>query len=950
MTVSILTTKLHVPPIRPALVPRPHLIEHLNAGLRAACKLTLVSAPAGFGKTTLLSEWIHQKDGGERIKDRGPILLHPSSLVFHPFQVAWLSLDENDNDPARFLAYMVAALQTIEGGMGQGVLEALQSPQPSATASTSRSLAEWMEGLVTALINEISFVPASLILILDDYHLIAAQPIHAAVAFLLDHLPLNLHLVIASRSDPPLHLARLRARGQLAELRQSDLRFTADEATEFLRQVMQVEISTHDVGALTMRTEGWIAGLQMAAVSMQGRKDITSFVAEFTGSQHYILDFLMEEVFQRQPENIRSFLLQTSILDRMCGPLCDAVIGSLPLLEEGPAREWRSSQTMLERLDHANLFVFPLDDHLRWYRYHRLFVDLLRKRLYQVHADLAPSLHRRASEWYEQNGYMAEAIEHALSADDFGRAAQLLEQVAEATLMRSEIVTFMNWVDKLPAESVRARPNLCVSHAWALLISGQPLDAVQSRLKNIDTSSTVMAGKVALLRAYIAGFQGEMPVVARLAHQALKQLPDDDLFMRINAAWMLSNTYAAAGDFPAASQAFGELARTSLQAGHVMIAVGALCHLAEVHLRLAQLHEAKAAYGKAIEVATDAQGQRLPIAGEALMGLGDVCRELNELEAALHYTLDGIELSRLWRSVNAALGYITLARIKQVQGNVKDVDEAMEAARQLATQYDTTDLGYIGVAFYRALLWVEQGNLDAASQWAKERGLDGEIDPAELDRKEDYASYHLRKYEYLVLARLLIAQNRLDEAVSILEPVLIRMQQQGRTRLLIEALMLKALALQARGQVPQAITALERALSLAEPGGYIRLFADEGEPMRLLISDFRVQMERQVASLEFKSSALAAYVDELVAAFKSGLAMPVQSEIKNQQSTMVEPLSERELEVLRLLAAGLSNPEIARQLYVAVSTVRSHAKSIYGKLNVHGRWEAVQRAKEFGLL
>ncbi len=945
MTTPLLTTKLYIPPPRPDLVSRPRLIARLNAGL--GCKLTLVSAPAGFGKTTLLSEWIADlgfriPDVGSEPKDKSAVrILEPSKGGDSKIQnrVAWLSLDESDNDPVRFLAYVIAALQTIDESLGKSALDTLQSPRPPVT-----------EELVTALINEMGATPDAIVLILDDYHLVAAQPIHDAVAFLLDHLPGNLHLVIATRSDPPLPIARLRARGQLTELRQSDLRFTPDEATEFLKQIKKIELSANDVAALTSRTEGWIAGLQMAAVSMQGRRDLSGFVATFAGSQHYILDYLIEEVFQRQPESVQSFLLRTSILERMSGPLCDAVTSLLTPPLPGEGQEVGSSQTMLEYLDHANLFVFSLDDHQRWYRYHRLFADLLQKRLYQMHADLVPTLHRRASEWHEQNGYLAEAINHALSAGDLERATRLVEQMAEATLMRSEIVTFLNWVDQLPDDLVRTRPDLCVFHGWALLIGGRSLDVVVSRLASIDTSSSVIASKVALLRACIAGFQGRMSVTAQLARQALEQLPENELFMRINAAWLLSNTYVAAGDFPAARQAFDELARTSLQAGHVMIAVGALCHLAEVHLRLAQTHGAKAAYGKAIEVATDAQGQWLPVAGEALMGLGDLCRELDELEAALHYTLEGIELSRLWRSVNAALGYITLARIKQTQGNVKDVNEAMEAARQLATLYDAADMGIIGVSFYQALLWIEQGNLEAASQWARERGLDQEIDPAELDRKDDWVSFHLRKYEYLVLARLLLAQAHPDKALSVLEPVLSRMEQQGRTRLLIETLMLKALALQAQGQVAQAMTTLERALSLAEPGGYIRLFADEGEPMRSLIADCRLQIEKR--TLGENARRLLAYTAKLLSAFPTRVSAPaVKSEISNlKPETLIEPLSERESEVLRLLAAGLSNPEIARELYVAVSTVRSHTKSIYGKLDVHGRWEAVQRAKELGLL
>ncbi len=941
MAILLLTTKLYVPPVRPELAPRPRLIERLNTGLRTACKLTLISAPPGFGKTTLISEWIASRE--------------------LPARVAWVSLDEGDNDPARFLAYLIAALQTVEGDIGKGVLDALPSPatapaslreHPGAEPS-GRGTGEWIEELVTTLINQIASVPGPLVLVLDDYHLITAQPTHAAVAFLLDHLPGNLHMVIATRSDPPLPIARLRARGQLIELRQTDLRFTPEEATEFLNQVMQTELSANDVTALTSRTEGWIAGLQMAAlalqarlpqvclpqarVSTQGRNELSSFVAAFTGSQHYILDYLMEEVFQRQPENVCSFLLQTSILERMSGPLCDAVISAPPLPGE------RSSQTMLERLEHANLFVFSLDDHQRWYRYHRLFADLLRKRLYEVHADLVPTLHRRASEWYEQNGHRAEAIDHAISASDLERAARLVEQVAEATLMRSEIVTLLSWVEKLPDELVRARPDLCVSHAWALLISGQPLDVVQSRLKDIDTSSTLMAGKMALLRACIAGFQGQISVTAELALHALEQLPEDNLFMRINAAWLLSNTIVATGDFDAAKLAFNELARTSLQAGDVMIAVGALCHLAEVHLRLAELHKARPAYDKAIAIATDVQGQRLPIAGEALVGLGDLCRELNELEAALHYSLEGIELARLWRWPQAMLGYITLARIRQTQGKIEDADEAIETARQLAIQTDATDIDDVGVAMYRAQLWVGQGNLDAAQHWARGRGLDEGIDPIELDRKDDFISYHLRKYEYLILARLLLAQNQPDKVLSLLEPLLSRMEQQGRTRLVIETLMLKALALQAQGKLAPALATLERALSLAEPGGYIRLFADEGQPMAQLLREAagRGIAPRYTAKLR---AAFAKTTEEQ----RAPETAPLPS--VSAQPSLVEPVSERELQVLRLLASGLSNPEIAQQLYVAVSTVRSHAKSIYGKLNVHGRWEAVQRAKELGLL
>jgi LuxR family maltose regulon positive regulatory protein len=547
-------------------------------------------------------------------------------------------------------------------------------------------------------------------------------------------------------------------------------------------------------------------------------------------------------------------------------------------------------------------------------------------------------LHRRASDWYEQNGYLAEAIDHALSAPDFERAAGLVEQVAETTLASSETITFLGWVDKLPDSLVRARPTLCLFHAWALLIGGRPSDSVEARLKMIDASADSMAAKVATLRAYIALFQGQVARAAELARQALQQLPEGELFMRINAAWLLGNTYVATGDFDAGKQAFDELARTSLQAGNLVIAVGAVCHLAEVYIRQAQLHKAQSLYERALEIAVDAQGRRLPIAEEALIGLGELRREWNDLETASRCALEGIELAHRWRWPAAIVGYIALARVRQAQENAGEANALMEEARQLAIQYKTTDMDDLGVAMYQAQLWVVQGDLEAAGRWAKERGLDQAIDPTELDRQDDYVSFHIRKYEYLVLARILIAQGRPDKVLLFLEALLARMEQQGRTRLVIETALLKALALQVQGDIAQALTALERALSLAEPAGFVRIFVDEGPSMAHLLHEAAA---RGVAP---------EYVARLLAAFPQ-LESPMQHAPRPaERSHMVEPLSERELEVLRLLASGLSNPEIARKLYVAVSTVRSHTKSIYGKLNAHSRWEAVQQARELGLL
>ncbi len=918
MAAPLLKTKLHIPPIRPELVPRARLIRRLNAGL--AHKLTVVSAPAGFGKTTLLNEWL----AALTLTPAPPLwaaLPSPRGGGEIGVKAAWLALDEGDNDIARFLAYLIAALQTIDPAIGQASLSVLRSPQ-----------APQAEAALTLLINEIVDVQGRLVLVLDDYHLIEADAIHTAVAFLLDHLPSQVQLVIATRSDPPLPLARLRARGQLTELRQTDLRFTLDEATELLNHVTQIELPADSIAALTSRTEGWVAGLQMATLALQARldparpEDAATFVQAFTGSNRYVLDYLAEEVFQRQPEAIQAFLLQTSLLDHLSGPLCDAVTAQT------------DSQSTLEHLEQANLFIIPLDDERRWYRYHRLFADLLRKRLHQTHPDSRSALHCRASDWYERNGYLAEAIDQALSAADFERAAGLIEQVAETTLAHSETITFLSWVDKLPDSLVCARPTLCLFHAWALLIGGRPPDSVEARLKMVDVNTDLMAAKVATLRAYVAVFQGRVARAAELARRALQQLPESDLFMRTNAAWLLGNTYVLTGEFDAGKQAFDELARTSLQAGNLVIAVGALCHLAEVYIRQAQLYKARPLYEKALEIAVDAQGRRLPIAEEALIGLGELWREWNDLEVASRCTLEGIELAQRWRWPTAIVGYITLARIRQAQGNAEEANAVIEKARQLAIQYKATDMDDLGVAMYHAQLQVAQGDLEAAERWTKERGLDQDIDPAELDRQDDYVSFHIRKYEYLVLARILIAQGRPGKALPFLKALLAKMEQQGRTRLAIETALLEALACQAQGDTARALIALERALSLAEPGGFVRIFVDEGQSMAHLLHE---AAGRGVAPK---------YAARLLAAFPEPASPVPYTPGPAGRTQLVEPLSERELEVLRLLAAGLSNPEIAQALYVAVSTIRSHAKSIYGKLDAHGRQEAVQRARELGLL
>jgi LuxR family maltose regulon positive regulatory protein len=992
MATPLLATKLYIPPVRPELVTRPRLVERLNAGLFGssaslsegrglrkgsglqkgwsfARKLTLISAPAGFGKTTLLSEWVADfgltPAGG---KPESKVQDQESKI-----RVAWLSLDQGDNDPVRFLAYLIAAFQTIEESVGRGALGVLQSPG-FAKANTPPPVEE----LLTALINQINAIPGGCVLVLDDYHLVTAQLIHDALAFLLDHMPANLHLVIATRADPPLPIARLRGRGELTELRQPDLRFTPEEVTEFLNRAMGLELSGDEVVALASRTEGWIAGLQMAALAMQ-RQDAgrtSGFIQAFTGSHRYILDYLVEEVLQRQPSSVQAFLLQTAILDRMTAPLCDAVIESQRISESANQRADDlpicrfadlqfadlSGKEILEYLDRHNLFVVPLDNERRWYRYHRLFADLLRARLHQeMGAQGRASLHRRASAWYEHNGLEPLAIDHALAAGDFERAAHLIEQTAEATLMRSEGVTFLNWVEALPDELVRARPTLCLFHAWALLMGGHPPDAVESRLQDIEGDTDLISGQVDTLRGFIAAFQGRASYASELSRQALEQLPEGDSFFRGIAAWNLSISHMLSGDVAATGQAFDEAARVGQETGNVMVAVMALCHLAEARRAQGQLHEATEIYQQAAALAVDEQGRPLPVAGMALIGLGELSREWNDLEAAARYLVEGIELSSQWGEFGTLDGYVYLARVRQAQGDEQGARDAIQKAQQIAIQFEATELDDIAVAACQARLWAAQGDIEAAMRWAEERGLEAATGATELEEGGLFYDHMMRQYEYITLARVLLAQGRPDEALPLLEPALAMLEQQGRHEGVLKLEILRAVTFQVQGDVVQAMVCLEHALSLAEPGGYVRAFVDEGEPMRELL---RQPASRGIAP-EYVSRLLAAFergtkdqgpttkAEDSPSVFRSSDKLRAGSFDKlraGSSSVLVEPLSEREFEVLRLLTTHLSSTEIAKELCISANTVRFHIKNIYGKLGVHRRSDAIDRASELGLL
>lgn len=900
MKTPLLATKLSIPITRADLVVRPRLLKQLDACLHS--KLTVISAPAGFGKTTLAAAWA-QTSG---------------------IPLGWLSLDTSDNDPVLFFSYLLSALRAT-GSIDPGAFPEVPSPQlPS------------FRTLVTDWINQITQFAKPLILVLDDYHLIENQSIHNELVFLIENLPGNLHLILITRSDPPVPMARLRGLGQLVEIREAHLRFSETEALEFFRKMTGLALDDRDVYALQKRTEGWIVGLQLAGLAVQGRQDIESFVQSFTGEHHFIIDYLTEEVLVRQPEETQNFLIRTCILDRMCASLCDAVTGGT------------NSEQMLQLLNQANLFVIALDDERHWYRYHRLFSDLLQRRLQRSHPDMLPDLHRRASLWYEQQDFLAPAIEHALAAQDDERAATLIEKTVETTLMRSEIATFLSWVEKLPDEQVRNRPRLCFYHAWALLMSGKSLDLVEMRLQDLALHEEglerpgPMAGRMAALNAYRFIFQTDTQRAAEMCIQALEQLPETDLFLRGIATWILSLTRLADGGLQEGKQALEDVTRMGQQMGNPLIAVASLCHQAKLQTRQGRLHQARHTLEQALQLATDSEGRRLPIASEALLGLGELELEWNHLETAAAYLTECIELSRQWSELAAFDAYYPLARTRIAQGDVERAHEAIETARRIASASESTQLDDLIFELQQADFFITRGDLAGGMRWAESRGLIGgaasDTQP-EFKKIQAYVEAHLRKYEQLLLSRLLILQCRTSEALELLNDLYIQARKLDRTDLTIQIQIQRALALHGEGKNAEATDALAEALSLAEPGGYVRTFLDAGATLITLL--------HQAISRDLSAT----YAVKLREAFDQ-VEHPAEDAGKPLRAAqpLIEPLSERELDVLRLLATGMSNPEIAEELIIAVSTVRSHCKSIYGKLDVHKRWDAVHRAQELNLI
>jgi LuxR family transcriptional regulator, maltose regulon positive regulatory protein len=866
---NLLATKLYIPTVRKDLVPRPRLVQLLNNAWQQDKKLILVSAPAGYGKTTLITEWL----SGLQTK------------------TAWLSLDKTDNDPARFLAYLIAALGQIDGRIGEHTQALLQSQQPLP-----------VELMLTSLVNEITIVPSPFILVLDDYHVIQAMPIHQQLDFLVEHQPPQMHLVIITREDPPLPLARLWAHGRMAEIRQDELRFSQEECSDFLKRQMGLHLSLEDITALERRTEGWIAGLQLAALSMQGCDDLPSFVRAFSGSSHYVLEYLLEEVFERQSAEEQDFLLKTSILVQLCGSLCDVVVGRT------------GSHVLLDRLEHANLFIIPLDQSRTWYRYHHLFAELLRQRLRSTETFSENELNRRASQWFAAEGLLPEAIQHALAASDWEKAAELLSVHSVTLLRRGELITFLGWIKSLPDDEICKHPQLCRDYGWALCLTGQ-LDAADLYLGRAESAvqdDEALLGTILVGQAYNLRIRGNYVQAIDRAQRGKALLPQDDHLTQGLAALTLGFAQWNCGNLREAEQAFIEVDRAALLSHNHYARMTALSYIGVIHGVYGKLHRAAELCQQVIQM-----GEKSPTIAPAHIELGTILCEWNALESASEHIHKGIELSqRMGNWMIQTDGYRMLSLLQLAAGDYNAAEATIQKTHELARLHEVNPLSLLRNAACHVQIALAQNDLATAQFWAEQV-----TEPADASLL----------YPQLMLTpvRLLLARKEKEQAAERLTELFEIASQAGWGSAVVEVRTLQALA---AATPAEALHFLGEALRLGQPEGFMRIFVDKGEPMKALLERLRSH-----------GGELKGYILTLLAAFgEKGKASAPQP--------LVEPLSERELEVLKLLAEGLSNAEIAQRLIISVGTVKTHVHSIIDKLGVNSRMQAVALAKELEML
>ena len=921
---SLLSTKNFIPLVRTNLINRQRLFERLDAGLNH--KLTLISAPAGFGKTTLVGSWINYL---------GIQTTEPRKKKFEVVNTAWVSIDERDNDPSLFWLYILAAFQTIIPKFGENIQTMLNS-----SATFSHNI------VVTMLINEFVEiqrnieVPTKFLIILDDYHLITTQTIHDSLNFFLDHLPPFLSVVITTRADPPLNLSYRHGRSEVIQIRAADLAFNTDESDEFLNGQMQLDLPGNDIETLGNRTEGWIAGLQLAALSLQDQADKHKFVLDFAGDDRYIADYLIDEVLQAQPPHIQDFLLKTSILDQLSSPLCKVLSGQ------------NESQSILDQLELNNLFLAPLDNRREWYRYHSLFSDLLRQRLRASYKESEIArLHQQASKWYEERGDVIESVEHAILGKDFSKAAQLIEKKAQEIFQQYKLNSLVKWIESLPKNILDTQLVLSMIYAWALLALGKTkvvedsLQYIENRigvrsenitpdqLKMIDSETRGTLIEVIVIRSVIAINQFNIHKTLELCQAVEPYLKDNSqshlfnpaLSLRTVVLFNLGLAYEFSGDGISAQTSFEEAAALSSEQKNANILTMSIGHLGQLQMLQGSLHQAENTYQQALKLGAKVTSQQSPLAGIAEIGLGNLFYEWNDLEKSENHFKAGIELANRWKHADSLLNsYLGLARLKHAQGNTLIALTLIQELKVILDDIDAKILLPSAEAF-RARLWVLGGKLTEAEKWVESSNL-----------KVDGDLSYLQENDYITLVRLLIAQKNYNVANELITRLLDFSGEAERNTRVLELMILQAIVNYEQGNKNQAQKIILQALKMAEPEGFIRTFLDEGPVVASLLY------------LLISNEPDTSYAGEILRAFRTQEIAFQEKEVS--KSDLIEPLSDREQEVLQYLAEGLSNREIAQKLTVSLSTVKTHTRNIYGKLGVNSRTQAIVQAKIWGII